>query len=272
LMPVIINFALMPKFTIAVLLLFISARVNAQTWEVGGSLGGAAYIGDLNNSNPVKFSGGSAGIFVARNFNPYLGVKINYAYGKISGDDSKSNIQQFRDRNLSFVDPLKELSLQLEFNFMKYIPDAGKNKYTPYIYIGGGITSFAPRALYEGKFYGLRQLRTEGQPKEYSKNAIVIPYGAGIKYNFTGKWTVGANVGYRYTNTDYLDDVSGVYADKSTFAKPLARAMSDRSGERTGTYIGAAGSQRGDFRAKDIYMFAGFTISYTFVPQRCYFE
>jgi hypothetical protein len=271
-MPVIIKFALMPKLLTVILFVFISVSANAQTWEIGGAIGGAGYIGDLNPSNPIKLSGGSAGVFLKRNFNGYLAAKLNFTIGQISGADSTSGNQQFRDRNLSFIDPLKELSLMAEFNFMKYIPDVTENKYTPYIFLGGGITSYMPKARYNGQEISLRSLLTEGQAKPYKDYAIVIPYGAGFKYNFAGKWTVAAELGYRYTNTDYLDDVSGVYADKSKLPNQTSVILSDRSGERGGSYIGSPGSQRGDFKPHDIYMFAGFTISYTFVTQRCYFE
>jgi opacity protein-like surface antigen len=270
-MPVIINFALMPKYIAALLLLFICLNVRAQTWEIGGAIGADGYIGDLNVNNPVKPSGAMAGLFVKRNFNPYLAAKLSYNFGQVSGDDSRSSSQQFRDRNLIFTTPLKELSMVAEFNFMSYIPDAGKNLYTPYIYAGGGIAAFAPRTMYKGDVISLRSLRTEGQPSQYAKNAIIVPFGAGIKYNFSGKWTVAADLGYRYTNTDYLDDVSGNYADKGQFTNSLARALSDRSGEMTGVYIGEAGTQRGDYRPHDFYMFLGFTISYTFVTAKCYY-
>jgi len=261
----------MPKYITALFILFISLNVQAQTWEVGGSVGMAGYIGDLNVNNPVKPSGGFAGLFVKRNFNRYLAAKLSYSFGQISGADSTSDYQQFRDRNLSFTTPLKELSLVAEFNFMSYIPDAGKNLYTPYIYAGGGLTSFAPRAMLDGSQIGLRQLRTEGQASPYAKYAIVIPFGAGIKYNISGKWTLAADLGYRYTNTDYLDDVSGVYVPASALPNATAIKLADRSGERNNNYIGTPGTQRGDYRPRDFYMFVGFTISYTFVTQQCYY-
>ncbi|RFZ85663.1 hypothetical protein DYU05_08725 [Mucilaginibacter terrenus] len=261
----------MPKLSAILFFCFIALNVSAQTWEIGGNLGGAGYIGDLN-SNPVKLSGGSFGLFVKRNFNGYLGAKLNYQYGKIAGADSTSRYEQIYNRNLSFTDGLKELSLTAEFNFMKYIPDAGKNKYTPYVYLGVGLTAFAPHAMYGGSEVSLRSLRTEGQESEYRKNTMVIPYGAGFKYNIGGKWTLAAEVGYRYTRTDFLDDVSGLYADKSKLPNSTSVVLSDRSGERGGAYIGTPGTQRGDLRPKDIYMFAGFTLTYTFVTEKCYYE
>ncbi|OOQ61166.1 type IX secretion system protein PorG [Mucilaginibacter pedocola] len=262
----------MLKLYAALLLTFFCCTAYAQaTWEIGGSAGGAGYIGDLNPS-PFKPSGGSGAIFIKRNFNGYLSARANYQWGKIAGADSTSSSEQLRNRNLSFTDKLSELSLMAEFNFMKYIPDAGKNKYTPYIFLGIGSTSFSPRTIYQGNEIELRELRTEGQTSAYKTNTLVIPYGAGIKYNIGGKWTMGAEVGYRYTRTDYLDDVSGLYAYPGTLPNATSLALADRSGERTGTYIGRPGTQRGDLRSKDIYAFFGFTLSYTFVTEKCYYE
>lgn len=261
----------MPKFLLFTILLFLTCRLHAQTWEIGGSIGGAGYIGDLNPNNPVKISGVSAGVFGKRNFDGYFSAKLNVGVGNIAAYDSRSNNQQFRDRNLNFKDQLREVSLTGEFNFMNYIPDAGRNKYTPYIFTGIGITSYAPRAQdYNGGEVGLRQLKTEGQLKPYGNNTVVIPYGLGIKYNLSGKFTIMADMGYRYAFTDYLDDVSGVYADKSKMT-PFVAGLSDRSGEKTGNFIGTVGSQRGDFKSHDTYFFLNFTISFTFVTANCYF-
>ena len=44
-------------------------------------------------------------------------------------------------------------------------------------------------------------------------------------------------MGYRNTNTDYLDDVSGNYVNKGT-TQTVSKALADRSGEKTGVYIG----------------------------------
>jgi hypothetical protein len=261
----------MPKFVFFLFLIFLAFDTQAQTWEVGGFAGGSAYMGDLNPNNPVKVSGFAVGAFVKRNFNGYLSAKLNYTFGQISGADSTSGNAQRRLRNLSFYDQLNELSLIGEFNFMKYIPQAGENKYTPFVYFGLGVVGYQPIAKYQGEYYDLRTLTTEGQPRPYSKAAMSIPYGIGFKYNFSGKWNLIADIGYRNPSTDYLDDVSGNYPNKSKLPNDLSKTLSDRSGENTGVYIGSPGSQRGDLRPKDTYMFVGFSISYTFVTSKCYF-
>ncbi|MBW4889659.1 hypothetical protein KXQ82_08025 [Mucilaginibacter sp. HMF5004] len=259
----------MPKFLFAFIL--FSAAVctaDAQTWEIGGTIGAAGYIGDFNPSNPVKFSGISGGAFVKRNFNGYLSAKLSYMYGLISGADSLSTNQQYVNRNLSFSSSISEISLIGEFNFIKYIPDIGENKFTPYIFAGVATTAYNPKASYKGLDYELRPLTTEGQQIPYKGSTIAIPYGAGIKVNVSGAWNLIADIGYRSTFTPYLDDVAEAYADKSKLSG-VARTLSDRSGEKTGVYLGTAGTQRGNYRGNDTYMFFGFTVSYTFITQKC---
>ena len=229
-------------------------------------------MGDLNPNNPVKISGPSVSGFVARNFDGYLSAKINGTFGFISAADGNSSSQQFRERNLSFTTILVEASAIGEFNFMSYIPEIGKNVFTPYIYLGFAALKFKPTTVYNGVEYSLRPLETEGEKKAYSNTAFSFPYGAGVKYNIFGKFTMGVEIGYRNPNTDYLDDVSGVYPAKNTLQSPNAAALSDRSGEKTGVYIGTPGTQRGDGNPRDTYFFTQITISYTFISQKCYFH
>jgi len=261
----------MPKIVLFIFLLFFSLTLKAQTWELGGGVGGAGYMGDLNQYNPVKVSGISAGAFIKRNFDGYLSARLAFNYGIISAADSNSSYAQDRLRNLSFTTTLTELSITGEFNFLEYIPEAGKNIFTPYIFAGVATLTYKPTTIYQGTKYDLSQYQTEGQSKPYSTTAFSIPFGAGIKYNIAGKFTLAADIGYRKPNTDYLDDVSGFYANTTGFT-PTAKALADRSGEKTGVYIGSPGSQRGNLDPRDSYFFTQITLSYTFVTQKCYFH
>ncbi|GAB3936267.1 type IX secretion system protein PorG [Mucilaginibacter myungsuensis] len=249
-------------------LLIFTSSVNAQTWEGGFSAGGAGYIGEMNQTHPLKPSGLAGGIFVQRNFTPHLSAKLNFALAEISGADSLSNNEQSRQRNLSFRTPLNELTLQLDVNFMRYTPGAAFNHFSPYIFFGAGIANFKPTTTYQGAEYNLRDYTTEGVA--YKASTLVIPYGVGLKYNFSSSWNIMANLGYRYVKSDYLDDVSTVYRNRIGLS-PLESALSDRSGERTGSYIGVPGSMRGDNTRNDIYMFVGFSVSFTFLTANCYY-
>lgn len=261
-----------------ILLIFflcVSNKISAQSWELGGFVGTAGYMGDLNPIDPFKVSNIAFGGHVKRNFDGYWALKFNVAHGEIEAYDSESDNAQFRVRNLSFFSPVTEVSLQTEFNFFNYIPSFSSKRYSPYLFAGVGFVNFNPKAIYNGETYELSLYGTEGQDinKTYKKLALTIPFGAGIKYNFAGKWTIGGELGYRNAYTDYLDDVSGKYASINDLTvvsaiADLRLALSDRSPE-VGVDRHVAGTQRGDMRKRDTYLFVGFTLSYSFFSSKC---
>lgn len=266
-MPAIIKFyQMLRSLLIAFFLVIISLNLKAQAWEIGAFAGGSGYIGDLNRNNPIKVSGIGLGASLRYNFNGYISVGAGLNYGVISAADSLSSNQHDRIRNLSFTTKMMEESLTAEFNFMNYIPSASKNIYTPYVLFGVAYTDFEPRTKYQGQVYDLPYFMTEGV--KYKTSTLAIPLGVGVKYNIAGKMTLAASLAYRFTRTDYLDDVSGVYPDNSNVTDPVSIALSDPSA----THIGTPGTQRGDGHPRDTYFFTGISFTYTFVTQKCAFE
>ena len=253
---------------------FVAVKSKAQVVELGLHVGGAGYMGDLNPTNPVKISGLSFGGLIRLNFDPNWALSFNYNYGRIKADDSKSPNPQFNQRNLSFYNNLHEFSTLVEFNFFDYFAGGGNGKFSPYVYTGIAGLIYNPKTKYKGAEYELALYNTE--EVTYRTYALALPYGGGVKYNVSGSWSLTGNVGYRTAYTDYLDDVSGTYPGVGAFSNsdPSIRniqiALSDRSGEVNGNYIGGTGVQRGDFRKRDNYMFVGIGITYTFVSQKCF--
>ncbi|MFC3562401.1 type IX secretion system protein PorG [Pedobacter jamesrossensis] len=238
-------------------------------WEIGVSAGGAGYVGDLNQYNLVQVSGLNAGAFVKRNFNSYIGVRLNYNYGQIKADDANSSNEQFRERNLRFKTSLNEGSAILDFNFFDYSINDGTRRFTPYLFAGVGFINFKPTVKYEGETYRLDYLRTEGQENEYNNTALTIPFGGGLRYNYKDNWSIFTELGYRTAFTDYLDDVSGVYPVKPVYGNNPSLNLSDPSLNKPNG-IGVPGTQRGDFRKRDTYLFVSVGISFTFVSSKCY--
>jgi hypothetical protein len=85
---------------------------------------------------------------------------------------------------------------------------------------------------------------------------------------------IGFEIVHRFTNTDYLDDVSTTFVEQSVF--PLnpdgtlspAALLADRSYE-TGTPIGAKGVQRGNSQQKDQFTTAIFYLSFNLQSYKC---
>lgn len=247
----------------------ILSSASGQTWEVGAFAGGSGYMGDINPVRPYKVTDLAYGGQLKRNFDGNWSLKLNIMRGKIQADDANSpNIYQ-QERNLNFYSPITEISIQTEFNFFKYLtgsmPGYGNHRFSPYLFTGVGGVFFNPKTSYNGEEIALQPLQTEN--KAYKKYGISIPYGAGLKYNIQGNWNVIGELGYRTVFNDYLDDISERYPGKGNFANPDSEALSDRSN----TQIGAAGTQRGDFRKKDTYLFMGISLTYTFVGDKCFF-
>ena len=226
-------------------------------------------MGDLNPVTPYKLTDPAYGGFIKRNFDGYWSLKFAVLNGKIRANDAYSSNLQFRQRNLNFFSPITELSVQTEFNFFNYIPSSGKRRYSPYLFAGLGFVSFRPKTNFNGQEYDLVLYGTEGQDPEKSYNTIVlsIPFGAGIKYNISGKITLGGEAGYRSAYTDYMDDVKGNYAPLSGIRLDLADpTLTSNPGFSKAQNFN---TQRGDYRKHDTYLFVGLTLSYSIFSQKC---
>jgi opacity protein-like surface antigen len=261
----------MRSLSVIIILLLNNSFSSAQTWEFGGFLGGAGYMGDINPVKVHKLTGPAAGVQIKRNFDGYWSAKLNFMQGNVRASDAESSNSFQIARNLDFNSPISELSMQIEFNLFSYMAGADygykSRKLSPYLFAGVASFTYNPLTKYRGEVVELRLVQTENIA--YKKSAISVPYGAGVKYNISGKWTILAEVGYRTAFTDYLDDISGRYIDFNavTPASQLTQALADRS---IATQIGTPGTQRGDFRPRDTYLFSGLGLTYTFIPIQCF--
>jgi hypothetical protein len=77
--------------------------------------------------------------------------------------------------------------------------------------------------------------------KPYSLLQFSIPFGVGARFRINEVFDLWADVGFRYTFTDYLDDVSANYTDvwkikaEDPSLTALAQAMAYRTGEVAST-------------------------------------
>lgn len=259
---------------------------NIHQGEVGVAIGLAHYYGDLNTRaafNRPKFS---AGAFFVKQFNPYIGIKLGADYAFLGYSDQYSKNEVQKTRNLSFNSNVWEASLSGYFNFFRFIPGTEGFSYTPYVSLGLGVFSYDPYAYLRGEKYFLRPLGTEGQGsslypdrKPYSSMALCFPLTVGIKYSINPDLNVFGEIGYRFTNTDYLDDVSTTYAGTEAFpgitqpdgsiAPSPAFELQDRSGEVVTTPIGIKGRQRGISTQNDAYLMLHFGVSLNLSTYKC---
>jgi hypothetical protein len=218
--------------------------------SVGFGIGTSSYYGDMASySTPFRSTFGMMRWSVTgnytRHFTPRLAARASFTYARIVGDDYKMNEKKPTNlrypRNLSFRNDLKEFAVE---GIYKLTPDNRsydrRPQFSAYLFGGVAIVAHNPKALdaVDGDWVKLQPLGTEGQgrpgyEKPYSLVQFAIPLGIGVRYKFNDRFDIGAELGYRKTFTDHLDDVGGNYADPAAFAdNPLALQMANRSGEQ----------------------------------------
>ena len=287
--------------------------------SIGFSLNAVNYYGDLapkpqRVSTDISFTRPGLGISFIHRFGPRYSLKAEFMYATLKGSDVDSadpgdlsnGIFRYQ-RNLSFRNRIKELSVVGVFDlFDNQSTYISRVKWTPYAFIGlaafhhnpqaqAPATDLFGNALPEaGEWVDLRPLGTEGQKatlqptdvnfgiKEYKSLAIAIPFGFGARFRLNEVMDLWADIGFRYTFTDYLDDVSQNYVDLDRLSSPLAQAMSYRTNELlgnpvpgTGTISGTSGIEvyngygseypdnlRGSKSDRDIYMVTSVKLTY----------
>jgi hypothetical protein len=153
----------------------------------------------------------------------------------------------------------------LLFEYRPWSRKKGFNRF--YIYSGIGAIYFQPKTEYQDDWYKLRELGTEGQFTEdgsgpYNDLSIVIPYGLGYKFRLAKSTSLILDLGFRKTFTDYLDDVSTVYADPELVGNEkgnIAQELSNRS-----LTAKAVGDERGNPEKTDSYHILSIKFEYIF--------
>jgi Domain of unknown function (DUF6089) len=248
-----------------------TTSAQMKGWEVGGMVGAANYFGDLNTDWRVNRLQPAGMIGARYNFNDRLSTRIGFSVGQVSAFDSDSKNIYEQTRNLHFKSMIFDATAQFEFNFLPYVHGHRDYYYTPYMFLGPSLFRYNPRAELNGTWYDLVDYGTEGQflGEEYNTIQGGIAYGMGFRYDLSYRWSLNIEFSARKLFTDYLDDVSGTYADPRDIRSQrgdLAVQLADRSEEPK---IGLQGRQRGNGRNNDAYMFLTVGAMYYFGQIRC---
>jgi hypothetical protein len=293
---------------------------DKQYMTIGLAINALNYYGDISPkprrvSSDITFTRPAFAIDFNYRIGPRIAIQSQYMWGTLKGSDSESadpndlsnGIYRYK-RNVSFRNQINELSVVSIVDLFKnegnYI---SRVRWTPYGYVGvsgflsnpqgqAPATDLHGVALPEaGQWINLRPLGTEGQYsnldptdanygiKPYSKFQFAIPFGFGARIRINEVLDLSADIGYRLTFTDYLDDVSQNYVDLGVLNSELARAMSYRTGElnlgpaNESSYEGRDGvtyttengygrehpdNKRGGKNERDIFLVTSVRISY----------
>lgn len=290
---------------ITALSLLAASQVNAQGFtkknrytSFGLTATTANYLGDLTPgpsilSSDPELTRWNIGIYASRKFYPRFSAQVRLSWARLRADDavSTNNLEEQDagrwQRNLNFRNDIKELAIIGIYDLVANRKGhQDRKELTPYIYGGVAVFYHNPKAYYKGDrlpegYYELQPLETEGV--HYSKVQPSLPFGFGVRYKLDRAWDLGLDFGWRFTFTDYLDDVSTNYVDKNVLEAAhgdKAWILSDQSLNNPALteylidgkpYTGGhsePGMQRGDKSRNDWYFLSGITLSYSIAAKR----
>jgi hypothetical protein len=275
------------KLTITAFLFVLGTVAYAQyNIDFGVKLGASNYLGDIGGQEKtrrgfvmdmkLKETNLTAGIYGRYKINGTFGVQASLNIGKISGDDAQSSNVGRNTRNLRFKNNVVEFSTRGEVYIFELNDVGGHGRYWVDMKAYGftGFTAFHhnPKGrLSNGtEWYKLQPLQTEGVA--YSQWGFGVPAGLGLYFTYKRKHRFGMEMCWTTTFTDYLDDISSVYADPATLGSDLARELANQSALVTddvallSNYAPPSENnmgKRGDPTHNDTYLFT--TLSYGYV-------
>ena len=140
------------------------------------------------------------------------------SYVMLRGDDAFSESLTRKQRSLHFRTSVVELAAGAQWSLLTPFPRTRrKAPFDAYIHAGSSYFWYQPQAKYNGLYYNLREIGTEGQTlpggTPYSKFSYSAYAGIGCKYYFKKNQAWGFELSLRRTFTDYIDDVSTTYPD-----------------------------------------------------------
>ena len=238
-------------------------RVENPSLDLTGGVGMSSYYGDLVQNNAFfRQPGFSISTGLAYNLNPNTSFRAEFALSKVQGNDSKNSRADLKARNLSFKSSVWDFNVSVEYNILDM---SGDRKFTPYVFGGIGVAHFNPYTKdRNGKKVVLQSMGTEGQGlaayperKPYSRTALELPFGGGVKFAVSTRMVLGLEFKYRYLSTDYLDDVSnfGYPSQAALAAKNPSLPMLTYRGDELpgGAPYPAVTLNRGNPNNKDSY-------------------
>lgn len=227
----------MKYFATVLLLLSAAFSIHSQTYEIGGMIGGANYIGDVGKTNYINPNSLAVGGIFKWNRSARHAFRGSVLVAKIKGDDAESSNSRRKQRGYSFENTVKEVSAGIEYTFWDFNVHSQKSISTPYLYTG--LTYFWYDALYK---------RTDNVIVDYDgAGSVAIPMVVGFKANMGVNAMIGFEIGARYTFSDDLDG-----------SNPVKDLANDEQ------------LKFGNTNSDDWYVFTGVTVTFAFGRKPCY--
>lgn len=155
-------------------------------------MGALNYSGDLIRGYKLTNASSATVVHYRMNFNKELSLKWSGVFGSIqSQEDPIDAFALQRDFNYSIR--IGEITSVVEYHFLDYKHEKSRIRWSPYAFGGFGFT---------------RVLQAPDKRGDFNRTQAVVPFGVGFKQLVGKRFSVDAEVGFRRTFFDWLDNTS----------------------------------------------------------------
>ncbi len=206
-------------------LLFLFIVVNtsyAQRHEIGLFIGGSNTIGDYGADYYVAPNSFAIGGLFKWNVSTRLAIRADVGYSLMRTDETKSRYPysaSIVNRDTIWKKNIFNAELLLEWNLFEYNLSK-KHAQTPYIFVGVGALSFENIERPISKLKSTRSsINSFPELEGFSKYTLSIPFGLGYKYAISHDFVLAADLKFRYTFSDNLDNSNPEGDDGDGFSR-----------------------------------------------------
>jgi opacity protein-like surface antigen len=222
------------KLQITLFIIFLAAPAFSQRWklkrmeayfgvgstQVFGDIGGTASASNWFGLKDIKFDETKPAFTLGARYkiNPHYSLRLNLGLGFGSGSDIGAKNES---RGFSYKTTVFESTILGEYYFLQeerhrqsaamYNRRGMINYYSTisaYAFLGTGPVFYSP------KFNGIPRGENIDQVTGYSKVGLAFPVGIGLKYLIDENWQFGAELGSRFTTTDFIDGYKNLQYSK----------------------------------------------------------
>ena len=175
----------------------------AQRYEIGMFLGGNNVVGDVGNPFYVAPNHITVGGLIKWNRNERFALRANANFSLAHGATEKSRFNYDKSVVPDYNNGVGNGEIVLEWNILPY----NLREYyaqTPYMFIGLGAI------IYSGVSYaevGRDPIGTQLIiPMFGYETTLTVPFGVGYKYKIAKSWVLAADLAFRYTYSDNIDN------------------------------------------------------------------
>lgn len=191
----------------------IDAPIKSR-FEIGIRSGGSIFLGTISNKRNI-FSNDINQLYGFHfNYNLYsnLTLSVNVEKFSLSNSDLQSNNNDQIARGMSFKTSILSITPSLNYDFVDNRLYSKARRFKPSVGFGIDLVKFNPTGVYNGIVFNLQELGTGGQyiyntKKPYSLSTLGYSSNFTFKYQLNRVNSLGFNISYHRSFTNYLDDV-----------------------------------------------------------------